>query len=174
MNKKNFIKLARLIAKFAEVTTDKGTLIYDDDLAVGIEVTDENGEVPADGEYTAEDGRIIVVAEGKVTELREPEPEETVDDAVEEVVEAEEEVPAEEVAPAEPEAEPAQEPDEKDILIAELQAKVAEYETTITELENKIKELEDAAEAPVEEPVSLSAVVQQKNVKSSGALKYFE
>ena len=174
MNKKNFIKLARLIAKFAEVTTDKGTLIYDDELAVGIEVTDENGEVPADGEYTAEDGRIIVVAEGKVTELREPEPEETVDDAVEEVVEAEEEVPAEEVTPAEPEAEPIQEPDEKDILIAELQAKVAEYETTISELENKIKELEDAAEAPVEEPVALSAVAQQKIVKSSGALKYFE
>ena len=171
MNKKNFIKLARLIAKFAEVTTDKGTLIYDDELAVGIEVTDENGEVPADGEYTAEDGRIIVVAEGKVAELREPEPEETVDDAVEEVVEAEEEVPAEEVAP---EAEAPAEPDEKDILIAELQAKVAEYETTITELENKIKELEDAAEAPVEEPVALSAVAQQKTSKSSGALKYFE
>ena len=172
MNKKNFIKLARLIAKFAEVTTDKGTLIYDDELAVGIEVTDENGEVPADGEYTAEDGRIIVVADGKVTELREPEPEETVDDAVEEVVEAEE---AEEAVPAEPEPEPEpiQEPDEKDILIAELQAKLAEYETTITELENKIKELEDAAEKPVEEPVSLSAVVQQKTSKS-GALKYFE
>lgn len=174
MNKKNFIKLARLIAKFAEVTTDKGTLIYDEELAVGIEVTDENGEVPADGEYTAEDGRIIVVAEGKVTELREPEPEETVDDAVEEVVEAEEAEPtAEEVVPAEPEAEPIQEPDEKDILIAELQAKLAEYETTISELENKIKELEDAAESPVEEPVALSAVVQQKTSKS-GALKYFE
>ena len=173
MNKKNFIKLARLIAKFAEVTTDKGTLIYDDELAVGIEVTDENGEVPADGEYTAEDGRIIIIEEGKVTELREPEPEETVDDAVEEVVEAEEAVPAEEVAPAEPEPEPIQEPDEKDILIAELQAKLAEYETTISELENKIKELEDAAEKPVEEPVSLSAVVQQKTSKS-GALKYFE
>lgn len=171
MNKKNFIKLARLIAKFAEVTTDKGTLIYDDELAVGIEVTDENGEVPADGEYTAEDGRIIVVAEGKITELRDPEPEETVDDAVEEVVEAEE---AEEAVPTGPEPEPEPEPDEKDILIAELQAKLAEYETTITELENKIKELEDAAEKPVEEPVTLSAVVQQKNVKSSGALKYFE
>lgn len=171
MNKKNFIKLARLIAKFAEVTTDKGTLIYDGELAVGIEVTDENGEVPADGEYAAEDGRIIVVAEGKVAELRDPEPEETVDDAVEEVVEAEEEVPATETAP---EAEAPVEPDEKDILIAELQAKVAEYETTITELENKIKELEDAAEAPVEEPVALSAVAQQKTIKSSGALKYFE
>ena len=172
MNKKNFIKLARLIAKFAEVTTDKGTLIYDDELAVGIEVTDENGEVPADGEYTAEDGRIIVIAEGKVTELRDPEPEETVDDAVEEVVEAEE---AEEAVPTEPEPEPEpiQEPDEKDILIAELQSKLAEYETTITELENKIKELEDAAEKPVEEPVALSAVVQQKTSKS-GALKYFE
>lgn len=168
MNKKNFIKLARLIAKFAEVSTDKGTLIYDDELAVGIEVTDENGEVPADGEYTAEDGRIIVVTEGKVTELRDPEPEETVDDAVEEVVEAEEAEPT-----AEPEAEPIQEPDEKDILIAELQAKLAEYETTISELENKIKELEDAAESPVEEPVALSAVVQQKTSKS-GALKYFE
>lgn len=166
MNKKNFIKLARLIAKFAEVPTDKGTLIYDGELAVGTELTDENGEPVADGEYTAEDGRILVVAEGKVAEIKEPE---TVDDVIEEVVEAEEEVPAEEVAE---EVAPVQ--DEKDILIAELQAKIAEYESTITELENKIKELEDKAEAPVEEPVALSAVAQPKPVKQSGALKYFE
>ena len=163
MNKKNFIKLARLIAKFAEVSTDKGTLIYDGELAVGTELTDENGEPVADGEYTAEDGKTIIVAEGKVAELKEPE---TIDDAVEEVVEAADEEPAEEVAPVEQ--------DEKDILIAELQAKVAEYETTIAELENKIKELEDKAEAPVEEPVALSAVAQPKVTKSSGALKYFE
>lgn len=61
----------------AEVPTNNGTLICEGDLSVGVEVFVENAEgerVPAgDGEYTAEDGRVIVVAEGKVSEIREAE-----------------------------------------------------------------------------------------------------
>lgn len=59
---------------FAEVTTDKGTLIYDGDgeLTAGTEVyVDQDGErVSApDGDYKTEDGKIIKVADGKVSEI---------------------------------------------------------------------------------------------------------
>lgn len=160
MNKKNFIKLARLIAKFAEVNTDKGVLIYDGDLAEGVEVTNEAGEPVEDGEYNLEDGRVIEVAESKVIKINEPEPtaEEVVDEVVAELAE-------EEVTPE------AAEPDPKDIEIDQLKARIAELESTIEALNNRIKELEDAAEAPKEEAVELSAVAQSH--KTSGALKYF-
>ena len=57
--------------------TDKGTLVYEGDLAEGTEVglVQEGGEViPApDGEYTAADGSVIAVAEGKVVSVTAPE-----------------------------------------------------------------------------------------------------
>ena len=61
---------------FASKGTDKGLLEWEgeDDLKEGdaVYVTDENGErVPAgDGEYTTEDGKVIVVVDGKVAEIR--------------------------------------------------------------------------------------------------------
>lgn len=91
MDKVKILSLARLIAKFAEVSTDKGTLISDGELAVGVEVFQEvDGEIQAasDGEYVLENGDVVVVAEGKVSEIRkkEVEEEETVEEEV--VVEA--------------------------------------------------------------------------------------
>ena len=90
MDKVKILSLARLIAKFAEVSTDKGTLISDGELAVGVEVFQEvDGEIQAasDGEYVLEDGNVVVVAEGKVSEIRKEEKEEeTVEEEV--VVEA--------------------------------------------------------------------------------------
>ena len=162
MNKKNFIKLARLVAKFAEVKTDKGILIFDGELAAGVEVTNEEGEAVEDGEYILEDGRTVVVAESKIVEIIEvPEqPEETLEEALEEITPEE---------PVEPD--PTTQLDPKDVEIEQLKAKIAEYEATIEQLNNKIKELEDAAEAPKEEPIAMSAVAQSH--KSSGALKYF-
>lgn len=62
--------------EFASKDTDKGLLEWEgeDDLKEGdaVYVTDENGErVPAgDGEYTTEDGKVIVVVDGKVAEIR--------------------------------------------------------------------------------------------------------
>lgn len=161
MNKKNFIKLARLVAKFAEVSTDKGTLIYNDELAIGAELVTEEGEPVEDGEYLLEDGRKLVVAESKIADIVEP--------AVEEAPEVEA-VEAEEVDPS-----PMDPTDDKEAeYIAELEAKIAEYESTIAALEAKVKELEDKAEAPVEEAVALSAVPQPRMIKTSGAMKYFE
>ena len=63
---------------FAEVPTDNGTLEWDGEgeLEAGKEVfiTDEDGNrIPApDGEYVTEDGKTIVVVEGKVSEIRDP------------------------------------------------------------------------------------------------------
>ena len=66
--------------ELASVKTDKGDLLYDGELAVGTEVfvTDEEGNQTAapDGDYTLENGNVVKVAEGKVSEIVEAEPEE--------------------------------------------------------------------------------------------------
>ena len=65
----------------AAINTDKGPIEWDgeEDLEAGREVfvLDEDGNrVPApDGEYTTEDGKVIVVVEGRVAEIRDPEAE---------------------------------------------------------------------------------------------------
>lgn len=65
---------------FGRIATDNGELLWDgeDDLAAGAEVfVDRDGErIPApDGEYRTEDGKTIVVVDGKVAEIRDPEAE---------------------------------------------------------------------------------------------------
>ena len=73
--------LRRLLASFAEVTTDKGVLGWngDEDLKAGDAVyivEEDGGQTPAPGgDYVTEDGKTIVVAEGKVAEIRDPEAE---------------------------------------------------------------------------------------------------
>lgn len=85
--------LLKALAEFANVTTDKGILAWDgdEDLKVGDQVFIEDAEgnrTPAeDGDYKTEDGKTIVVAEGKVAEIRDPEtdvePEETTEEPTE-------------------------------------------------------------------------------------------
>lgn len=76
MNISKMLKLARLIAQFADVETDKGTLTATEEIVEGVEVyiKDENEEfIPAtDGEYVTET-QIIVVKDGKVEEIRDKE-----------------------------------------------------------------------------------------------------
>jgi len=79
MNKLKLLQLAKLVAKFSEVSTDKGVLISDGELVEGVEVFVEvDGELsPADdGEYKLENEDVVVVADGKVAEIRKAEPEE--------------------------------------------------------------------------------------------------
>ena len=164
MDVKKLLSLKKALLQFAEVVTDKGTLTIDGELAVGVDVY-VGDEVAADGEYVLEDGRIVVVTEGKVSEIKEAEPAEPTE-------------PAEPVANAEP-TEPATEPTEPDAqaVINELTAKVAELEAEIIEKENKITELEAKLaelEKPVDQPLDMKAQPQPFTVKSSGALKYFE
>lgn len=71
--------LLKAFAEFANVTTDKGILAWDgdDDLKVGDAVFIEDAEgnrTPAeDGDYTTSDNKVIVVTDGKVAEIKDPE-----------------------------------------------------------------------------------------------------
>ena len=96
------------------VDTDKGKLEWDDesrDLREGdaVYVRDEDGNrVPApDGDYTTEDGKVIKVSDGKVTEI--------VDDRAEVAPEMEEETPVDE-------------PDTRDERIRELEERIRDLE----------------------------------------------
>ena len=74
-------KLAAMLGKFGNVTTDKATLSWDGDgeLEAGMEVyiLDEDGNrtKPEDGDYTTEDGKVIVVVDGVVSEIKDDEAE---------------------------------------------------------------------------------------------------
>lgn len=116
MDRNKLIKLAKLVMKFAEVETDKGTLIIDGDLVEGIEVSIENeaGEiVPAeDGEYTT-DTQKITIKDGKV-----------------ESIEVEEEVTEE----------PKEEVTEEPIALSKLEVKQQEFSQSYEETERKLAE----------------------------------
>ena len=72
------LELAKMLAKFSDIKTDKAVLTYDsdEDLREGMDVyvADENGEYApaADGEYVTEDGKMIVVKDGKVESITDP------------------------------------------------------------------------------------------------------
>ena len=143
-------KIKALLMQYAAVSTDKGNLIYNTDmLEVGSEVfvEDENGEnVPAaDGEYMLEDGRTVVVAEGKVTEIKEKEEA----PAEPEMKPAEEQMVDE--APAEPEmpTEPAPAENEK---VTALEERVATLESQLADVIAKLAEIQTTpAASPAEE-----------------------
>lgn len=83
-SQKNMSKINKILAAFAKVleqafgnvSTDKGIIAWDgdEDLKVGDKVylENENGERSdlADGDYTTGDGKVIVVAGGEVTEIK--------------------------------------------------------------------------------------------------------
>lgn len=83
MSKINRFKaaLAKLLAVFGNVTTDKGVLAWDGDEdlkegdAVFIEDQDGNRTDAPDGDYITSDNKTIVVVDGKVSEIRDPEAE---------------------------------------------------------------------------------------------------
>ena len=163
MSKLNKIKemLQTMLMQFSQLSTDKGLISWDGDgelPAVGdsIVIIDEEGnEVKAEsGEYRADNGNIIVIEDGVVTEVREEE--KPVEEPIDEPVEKPVEEPMAEPEPKpqeEPIEEPIEEPevDEKDVKIAELEAKVKELETENEQLRAKIKELE---EKPAVKPAS--------------------
>ena len=163
MSKLNKIKemLQTMLMQFSQLSTDKGLISWDGDgelPAVGdsIVIIDEEGnEVKAEsGEYRADNGNIIVIEDGVVTEVKEEE--KPVEEPQEEPVVEPQEEPMVEPEP-EPQVEPIEEPviepdvDEENVKIAELEAKVKELETENEQLRAKIKELE---EKPAVEPAS--------------------
>lgn len=165
---KSFIKLARMVYKFAEVKTDKGLLVTDDGLEVGTEValeTEEDTLIPEDGAYTAEDGTIYEIKEGKIAEVIKPE-----EEVVEEFIKAEKEPvesPIEEPVVTKPE-------EDKDAIIEKLTKDNDALKAQVEALEQRIKELEDEKLAPVEESLEMKAQVEEKETKVKGALRYFQ
>lgn len=158
-----------MLMTFKEYVTEQGKLVISGDVIEGAEVAIENeaGEIEpaADGEYVLEEGVTIVVAEGKITEVKKDE--EPVEPEKEEPVEPEKEEMEE---PEEPKQD---EPDEKDLKIQELEGLLADRDAIIEELNAKIKELEEQIGKPVEEPVKMGKTIKQNDAPKSGALKYF-
>lgn len=131
MENKIMQKVRELLVKLAKVTTDKGELSYEGDLEVGTEVVDANGVAVSDGDYTLEDGKIIVIKDGKV---------ETIKEAVN--LEGEEkEVPAEE---------PTFSKADFDALKADFDA----LKAVVDELKAKVDELKKPVEEPIESKFS--------------------
>jgi len=61
-----------------DVTLKDGTVVQVDELKVGGKVTKE-GQPVADAEHVLEDGTVIVTVGGAITEIKQPEPAQTVD-----------------------------------------------------------------------------------------------
>lgn len=156
-------KFIKSLMKFGQVETDKGVLYFEEDeIAVGVEVFvgDEEKTPAEDGEYIY-DEKTIVVADGKVTEIREKEvEEEKVEEPVEEV-EAEEET---EVVVEEPQPE---ERDENAEKIAALESEVAELKTLVANLQAQVAEILNKPEV---EPIS-EEFEKVKDVDSKGLTK---
>lgn len=151
--------------KFGAVTTDRGPLEWDgeDDLKEGdrVYLVDEEGNRTAapDGEYIAE-GKIIVVVDGAVAEIRDPEeipaviPEDEGDAEPEVLAEAEDETPA-----AEAESEPDYKAlyEEAVIRIAELEAALAVAQDAAESAEAEMEKMRKAPAAkPAHEEVRAS------------------
>ena len=166
MDKTKLFKLAHLLLRFAEVPTDKGVLVSDGDLEVGIEVQliNADGEVVAaeDGEYKTETD-VIIIEGGKVAEIAPIElPAEEVEEPAEEL---EAEAPAEEVPAVDEEKE------QLKARVAELEAAVAEKDAKIEELTAEIEQLKNK---PVDEPIEEQLSAQSIKAEKKGAKKYFE
>ena len=162
MNSK-LLKLARMVMNLSQIKTNKGELISETVIEVGSEVfiEDANDMLVAapDGEYVTQDEVTLVVADGKVVEIREKETEEA----------PVEEQPVEEPLAEEPvEEQPVEEaePDEKDAEIAKLQAQIEELNSIIAEKDEEIGRLKAELEKSDSKPAEEQLKSQKTETKS--------
>lgn len=162
--------LRSLLVEFGELSTDKGILTWqgDEELKVGDTVRglDENGEdvAVADGEYTTDDNKTIVVVDGKVAEIVDTTEDVQEDEDVQEETN-EEDVVDDNVADTDDETQD----DEKDVRIKELEDLLAERDAEIAKLNERIKELEDEPAAKSAE-VEFSKVVETEDNTPKGRM----
>lgn len=146
--------LKSILVQLGEVNTDKGILTYDGDLAVGVEVKNEDGSKPADGEYKLEDDKIIVVKDGLVDEIKEVE------------VDVNEEM-ADEKPQDNVEDKPQDNAEEKPNEVEELKKLIDEHTSLLKELGDRLKTLEDLVkelnETPAVEPIEQEFTKQCKS-----------
>ena len=158
-------KLAAILAQMSVVKTDKAVLEYDgEDLkaGMGVYVSNEEGErTPAeDGEYTTEDGKIIVVKDGMV---------ESITDPIAEVDGADEE-PVEETPVEEPKVEELEEPVEEEPkettedAIAKIREEINELYKLVDSILDKIGETRDEADARFKKLEQMSAAKPAEEV----------
>ena len=149
-----------ILVQLGEVTTDKGILTYDGELVTGIEVKNEDGSKPDDGEYKVED-KVIVVKDGYVDEIREIEEE------------LAEEKPEDKPADENPQEEPA---DAKPNEVEELKKLVDEHAALLTELNDRLKALEELVkelnETPAVEPIEQEYSKQTPTKSKNRACEY--
>ena len=146
--------LKSILVQLGEVNTDKGILTYDGDLAVGVEVKNEDGSKPADGEYKLEDDKVIVVKDGFVDEIKEVEV-----DVIEEMAD---EKPQDNV-----EDKPQDKVEEKPNEVEEIKKLIDEHTSLLKELGDRLKTLEDLVkelnETPAVEPIEQEFTKQCKS-----------
>jgi hypothetical protein len=169
------LELAKLLASFSELKTDKGILSWpvEGEIEIGFDVyvLDENGEyiAPEDGDYVTEDGKTITLANGKVEAITEPETEAEVEPEPE--PEAEETVEAAEEPVAEPAVEPEAEVVEDDGIRKEIDAL---YEV-VNQLVKKVAELEGKTNETSETVVKMSkmsaALSAQEEIETNAIAK---
>lgn len=147
--------LKSILVQLGEVNTDKGILTYDGDLAVGVEVKNEDGSKPADGEYKLEDDKVIVVKDGFVDEIKEVEV-----DVIEEMAD---EKPQQKPADEKPQDNAEEKPNE----VEELKKLIDEHTSLLKELGDRLKALEDLVkelnETPAVEPIEQEFTKQCKS-----------
>lgn len=146
--------LKSILVQLGEVNTDKGILTYDGDLAVGVEVKNEDGSKPANGEYKLEDDKVIVVKDGFVDEIKEVE-----NDVIEEMAD---EKPQDKV-----DEKPQDKVEEKPNEVEELKKLIDEHTSLLKELGDRLKTLEDLVkelnETPAVEPIEQEFTKQCKS-----------
>jgi hypothetical protein len=188
-------KLARLIQCISEISTDKGVLVIDSDLAVGVEafVTDaETGDLvlaPA-GEYIADGKTITINQQGVIEAITEnteqepiednptepeqepqPEPEQEPEQEPEPQQEPEQEPqPEQEPEPqTEPEQEPAEDVDALKAQIEDLTKQLEEKDAKIAELQAQIDEYkakEQATPPTIEEEDQRDKTVKMRTSRA--------
>ena len=163
---KNLLK--SILVEMNEVSTQKGIIVWngEEELAVGDAVkglNEEGTEVDLeDGDYVTEDGKTIVVKEGKVEEIKEAEEEAPVVEEEKPIEEEPKPIEGEE-KPIEEEEKPIEEEDEKDLKIKELEEALAAKDAEIEELKAKIAELENEPAAKSAEQTFAETVVKEDN-----------
>lgn len=152
--------LARILAQFRSLTTDKGVISWegDKDLEVGdsvfVEAEDGERTPAADGDYALEDGVIVRVENGKVTEIVEPDAE--ADAQMEELsaetlsAEVEAEAPAEDAPQPEPEED----------RLAALEERYAALEVAVAQLREVNQTMSEQLSALEQKPMALPAQEQ--------------
>lgn len=159
------LELAKMLAKFSDIKTDKAVLTWDSDedlrAGMGVYVQDENGEYkPAeDGEYVTEDGKTIVVKDGKVESVTDPKAEVDPEEAAKAEVDAA--CGKRKVETAEEPVDPEVATDgDKETVIDAIHREINELYDIVDKLVKKVAELEgksEATEKTVEKMSKMSA-----------------